>query len=295
MQAAIMSYCLQNALPQEERTLENVLKLAAEEGVPSIEPYMGGRGDEDVRKTAESIRKLANELGVALPAYGSGTRLGEIGPNRQPNMDKLKEEVEACAIMGATVVTFPVVDGQPVPPDQPKASVGVRFERMLPVLVEQTQELADHAATFNVELALLNHCFLVYLGWHQKWLAKLTERANFGACVDPGNYLHYGFQDPVEVCAELSGMAKMVRAGDVAPTPEDEIVAGFKKNGEFRPWGATRFGEGAIDQESCYRNLAQGGYKGVISLKTAGASPDGPLAAVRYSWKALSDLLDRIS
>ena len=112
--------------------------------------------------------------------------------------------------------------------------------------------------------------------------------------MDPGNYLHYGHQHPVGVCEELAGMAKMVRAGDVLPVPDEEIVAGFKDTGEFRPWGAARFGGGVIDQEACYRNLAEGGYTGFVSLKTAGASPEGPLAAIRQSWKALSDLLERI-
>jgi len=295
MQAAMMTYCLKNALPDGQQTLESIVRLAGKEEIRNLEVY-GGRWEfeGDRRKAAESLRKVADEAGVALPVYGSGTRLGHVGPEREPCMKRLKEEAEACAVLGAGVLTYPVVDGQPVPPDQPDAVVGIRFERMLPILVEQVQELADHAAKHGVEIAVLNHCFLVYLGWHQKWMARLADRANSGACVDPGNYLHYASQDPVSVCKELGSMAKMVRAGDVEPIPEDEVISKFKETGQFGLWRGTTFGNGVIDQEACYRNLAQGGYNGFVSLKTAGASPEGPLAAIRESWRALNELLERV-
>lgn len=296
MQAAVMSYCLKNALPEGGQTLEDMLRLAAQEGIEHVEVYAGAwEVDGDIRKAAEGLRQVADDTGVRLPVMGSGTRLGNLGNERDVCLDLLKRESEACAILGGTVMTLPIVDGQPVPPDQENARVGVRFERMLPELVAQLQELADHAANHGVELAVLNHCFLVYLGWHQKWLTLLTERANVGACVDPGNYLHYGHEDPVAVCRELAGMTKMVRAGNVAPVAEEEVIAQFKDVGEFRPWGAAPFDNGVIDQEACYRYLAEGGYTGFLSLKTAGPSPDGPLAAIRHSWQALVDVVGRVS
>ena len=43
-----------------------------------------------------------------------------------------------------------------------------------------------------------------------------------------------------------------------------------------------------------YRSLKDAGFDGVVSLKTAGSSPDGPLVAVRQSWAALCGLLRRI-
>ena len=83
----------------------------------------------------------------------------------------------------------------------------------------------------------------------------------------------------------------MVRAGDVARTPMADVKAAFSETGSFQPWHPAPFGEGLIDQEACYRSLKTGGYDGVVSLKTAGVSPDGPLAAVRQSWAALTALL----
>lgn len=292
MRAAIMSYCLRGVLRENDRSMDRIVTLAADEGFETLELYGGGwEVAGDLRKAAEELRRHADDRGVTLPVYGSGTRLGSIGVQREPNMKHLKVETEVCSILGGTVMTYPVVDGQPVPTDQPDAEVGIRFEKMLPVLVEQVQELADHACAFGVDIAVLNHCFLVYLGWHQRWLTRLSHRSNAGACVDPGNYLHYGHQDPVDVCRELSGVTKMVRAGNVVRRSEAEVVARFEASGEFSPWRATPLDAGQIDQAACYRNLAAGGYDGVVSLKNPGSSPDGPLTAIRQAWKTLNEQL----
>ena len=291
MQASIMSFCLKNACAADA-SMHDVLKLAAEEGIGNVEVYAGGWDfDGDVRQAAEALRKVADDVGVSLPTMGSGTRLGHLSAERETCMATLRAEAEACAVLGGSVMTLPIVDGQPIAPDQPNATVGVRFERMLPELVAQLQELADHASNFGVELAVLNHCFLVYLSWHQKWLAILCERANVGACVDPGNYLHYGHQEPVGACEELAPYAKMARAGGIVRVSEDDVIAGFADSGNFRPWAATLFDEGDIDQAACYDALARGGFDGYVSLKTAGNSPDGPLVAIRHSWKKLEEAI----
>jgi sugar phosphate isomerase/epimerase len=295
MQPAAMTYCLENALPDDERDAGDVLQFAAREGIECVEFYAGRwEVGGDRRRAAESVRGLADDAGVRIPAYGSGTRLGHLDHRRQQHLDELKIEVEACAILGGTVLAFPTVDAHPIPPDAPNATVGVHFERLLPDLVEQTQELADVAARHGVTIAVLNHCFVVDLSWRQRWLVELTDRENCGACVDPGNYLHYGHQDALEACNDIAGAAKMVRAGDVTRTPVADVKTAFGETGAFQPWGAASFGEGIIDQEACYRSLKDAGFDGVVSLKTAGASPDGPLAAVRQSWAALTALLRRV-
>ncbi|MDA0709856.1 MAG: TIM barrel protein [bacterium] len=288
MQAAVMSYCLRGGLAEDKRSMEDILMFAHREEISAVEIYAGAWDTEgDVRKAAEAIRPTAERLGVALPALGSGTRLGHIDSSREANMALLKAEVEACALIGGHVMTLPIVDGQPVAKDKANSIVGIRFEQMLPELVAQLHELSDHAARFHVDLAVLNHCFLVYLGWHQKWLTLLANRENVGACVDPGNYLHYGHENPEPVCVALASMAKMARAGNVMPTPEAEVIDQFRQKGQFNPWQAAPFDAGVIDQAACYRALAQGGFDGVVSLKTAGSHPDGAAAAIRASWQGL--------
>ena len=81
MRAAVMSYCLKNALPENEQTMENILRLASKEGIENIEIYAGQwQFEGDIRKVTESLRNIADSVGVKLPVYGSGTRVGHIGP-----------------------------------------------------------------------------------------------------------------------------------------------------------------------------------------------------------------------
>ncbi|MBT5711320.1 hypothetical protein HOI71_09780, partial [Candidatus Poribacteria bacterium] len=94
MQPAIMTYCLESVLPEGERGVEDVLRLAAREGMECVEFYAGRwEVDGDRRRAAESVRKLADAAGVRMPAYGSGTRLGHLGEQRAACLDELKAEV----------------------------------------------------------------------------------------------------------------------------------------------------------------------------------------------------------
>jgi sugar phosphate isomerase/epimerase len=295
MEAAIMSYCLKNVLPENEQGMEEIVRLAGEEGL-TVEVYGGGwKTGGDLRVAAEGLRRLADGAGVRMPVYGSGTRLGyPQAERRDAELTKLKQEVEVCKILGGTVVTFPIIDAQPMPPDRPGTDQGMPFERLLPFLVEQAVELADFAAEQGVDLAVLNHCFVCYLSWHQKWIGKLADRPNLGACVDPGNYLHYGGEDPVSACRTLQGCAKMARAGDAVALPEDETVDSFWERGRLSRSRPAIFGEGEIDQAACYGLLKAGGFDGVVSLKTAGPSEAGPLDAIRRSMENLRTLLKEI-
>jgi sugar phosphate isomerase/epimerase len=295
MDAVIMTYCLKNALSEKDPSMGDVIRLAGAEGF-GVEVYGGGwNPDEDLRNAAESAVKVAESSGVRMPAYGSGTRLGHPDPRKSEDlMAGLKIDVEVCEILGAGVLTFPIIDCQPVPPDRPDADQGMYFDRVLPFIVDQAQEISGFAAERGVDLAVVNHCFLCYLGWHQKWICKLTDRPNFGAGVDPGNYLHYGHEEPASACELVGKWAKMARAGDVVTRPEEETEAAFKSEGRLPFFQPVVFGQGEIDQKACYSGLKRAGFDGVVSLKSAGRSEGGPLEAIRESMESLSLLLKDI-
>ena len=295
MDAVIMTYCLKNALPDEDPSMEDVLRLAGAEGF-DVEIY-GGRWtpSEDLRTAAESARKVAEASGGSVPAYGSGTRLGHPDPQTGSDlMSKLKVDVEVCRILGANVLTFPIIDCQPVSPDRPGADQGLYFEKALPYIIDQAREISEYASGHEVDLAVVNHCFLCYLGWHQKWSSKITDRPNFGAGVDPGNYLHYGHEDAVSACQLVGDWAKMARAGDMVTRPEEETLVSFESNGRLPFFQAVVFGEGAIDQKGCYTNLKDAGGDGVGSLNSDGRAEDGPREAIRRSMSNLRSGLKAI-
>ena len=299
MKSGIMTYCLENALPESERSMDNLIRVAAKEGF-NLEVYYPDlkQGDKDIRELAESARKLADECGVRIFSLGMSARMGVVNPKlAAQNMMELKENLEVADILGAEVVCFAAIDSQPLPPQQPEAQFGMYFDRTLPYMIEQMQELADEAAKRDLNTALLNHCFLVYLGIHQRWISLLTDRPNAGACVDPGNYLFYtyGSADPVRETKLCAKHTKLVRAGDWSVASDHEVVERYRTapRGQGRLFNCTGviFGEGEVDHEACFRILIDAGYNGFVSLKVAGTSENGPMAAIRTSMNNLSKML----
>jgi len=302
LKSGIMTYCLKNALPESERNIENLIRVAAEEGF-ALEVYSPDlkQGDEDIRKLAESARKLADESSVKIFSLGTGARIGDIDPElAAKNMAELKEYLEVAEILDAETICPAAIDAQPMPPNQPGAKFGMLFDRAVPYIVNQMQELADEAAGRNVSIALVNHCYLVYLAIHQHWISLLTDRPNAGACVDPGNYMFYtyGSEDPVRETKIAAKHAKLVRAGDWTIASDDEVVENYRSAPEGRGrlfnCSGTILGDGKVDHEACFKVLADAGYDGYVSLKVAGTSEAGPLEAVKTSMKNLSDMLARV-
>jgi sugar phosphate isomerase/epimerase len=303
MQVTVMGQCLNALLPSDGRTIENRVRAAAEMGITRVEPFGGTwPAGVDCRRTAEAVRREGDSRGVAFPAFGSNTRIGEPGEGGARALATLKQEVEACRILGAGVLTCAAIDAQPVTPE---ASPGfaLPFERAIRHLLEPLRELAAYGAERGVRVAVLNHCSLVYLSWHQEWLARLVEGGPaggpgagdasssggtaVGAAVDPGNYLYYGSEDPIQAVRRLAPYAALVRIGDFRPRPEEAVRAGVAAEGRLSLWESAPLGEGVVDHVHCLRLLRQAGYQGIVSLKSPG--PPIPDAA-----EALRRALDRL-
>src|SRR5262249_15314253 len=122
--------------------------------------------------------------------------------------------------------------------------------------------------------------------WHQEWLARLVGGGPagapgvgdafpgggtpVGATVDPGNYLYYGSEDPIQAVRRLASCVALVRIGDFRPRPEEAVRAGVTAEGRLSLWESAALGEGVVDHLHCLRLLRQAGYQGVVSLKSPG-------------------------
>lgn len=293
MQIAVMGHCLNTLLPANERTLENRVRAAADAGIAHVEPFGGTWPvDVDPRQTAERVRREGERRGVSFPAFGSNTRLGDrgvgaglvpargAGTSPAPTLAALKREVEACQILGATVLTTAAIDAQPVTPAA-AAGFGLPFERAIGGLLEPLRELAEYAAERGVRIAVLNHCALVYLSWHQEWLIRLAGHPAAGAAVDPGNYLYYGCEAPEEATRRLAPHAAMLRIGDWRPRAEAAVREEFARSGRLSLWESAPLGEGVVDHLRCLQLLREADYKGMVSLKSPGPPIPDAAAALR--------------
>jgi sugar phosphate isomerase/epimerase len=282
MQVAVMGQCLHSLLPEGERTVEGRVRAAAAAGMNCVEPFGGVWPPEiDCRRVAETARREGDRHGVRFPVYGSNTRLGAFGERTSAALASLKQEVEACVILGATVLTCAAIDAQPVTPEA-AAGLGLPFERAITGLLEPLRELADYASTHGVRIAVLTHGALVYLSWHQEWLVRLSGHPNVGAAVDPGNYLYYGSEDPVGATRRLAAPAAVVRIGDWRARPTDSVAEDLRRTGRLSLWESAPLGEGEVDHLACLRLLKAAGYDGVVSLKSPGPPvPDAATALKR--------------
>jgi sugar phosphate isomerase/epimerase len=285
-----MGQCLTALLPAAERTVENRVRAAAEAGITDVEPFGGTwPADADPRTTAEIVRREGDRRGVRFPAFGSNTRLGGSGDGGQAALETLKREVEACRILGAGVLTAAAIDA---PPADGATGLVLPFERAISGLLEPLRELAEHAAAHGVRIGVLNHCALVYLSWHQEWLVRLADHPAARATVDPGNYLYYGVESPVEATRRLAAHAALVRIGDWRPRPEEAVKADWARTGRLSLWESVPLGEGVVDHLECLRLLRKAGYERIVSLKSPGPPvPDAATALKRaverlQSWVA---------
>jgi sugar phosphate isomerase/epimerase len=301
MQIAVMGHCLNALLPSDQRSVEDRVRVAAETGITHVEPFGGTWPAEvDPRRTAEVVRQEGDRRGVAFPAFGSNTRLGEpgvgaglvpaprAGTSLAPTLAVLKREVDACQILGATVLTTAAIDAQPVTTDA-AAGFGLPFERAIGGLLEPLRELAEYAAERGVRIAVLNHCALVYLSWHQEWLIRLADHPAAGAAVDPGNYLYYGGEDPLEATRRLASHAALVRIGDWRPRTEAAVREEFARSGRLSLWESAPLGEGVVDHGRCLHLLRTAGYQGVVSLKSPGPPIPDAHQALRRAVERLRD------
>jgi sugar phosphate isomerase/epimerase len=287
MQVTVMGHCLNALLPQEERTIEGRVRAAAEAGISHVEPFGGAwPADVDCRQTAQAVRREGDRRGVSFPAFGSNTRLGITDERGSETLAVLKREIEACQIIGAGVLTCAAIDAQPVTAEA-STGYGLPFERAIRGLVEGLRELAEYGAERGVRIGVLTHSALVYLSWHQEWLARLADHPAAGATVDPGNYLYYGSEDPLAATQRLVSHAALVRIGDWRPRPEEAVRTEFKEKGRLSLWESVPLGEGIVDHVGCLRALKQAGFQGIVSLKSPG--PPVPDAAT-----ALRRALDRL-
>src|SRR5690242_17453009 len=95
MKIAVMGHCLNALLLANERTVENRVRAAADAGISLVEPFGGTwPADEDPRRTAEVVRREGDRRGIAFPAFGSNTRLGERGERGAASLAALRREVE---------------------------------------------------------------------------------------------------------------------------------------------------------------------------------------------------------
>jgi sugar phosphate isomerase/epimerase len=121
----------------------------------------------------------------------------------------------------------------------------------------------------------------------------LLPRLPVGAAVDPGNYLYYGSEAPIQAVQRLLPYAALVRIGDWRPRPEEAVRAGVAREGRLSLWESAPLGEGVVDHAGCLHLLRQAGYQGIISLKSPGPPVPDAAEALRRAFDHLQRWVEK--
>jgi len=182
--------------------------------------------------------------------YNMSLDLGHFGIGIQHS---LKEGLDTAHFLGADVVKI----SMDLPRPRPRA--GSRFHpKVVPYLLETAEQLkkaAPLATSYNIRLALENHCDS--FSDEILWVLKKVGHPFVGACIDTVNAWHMA-EDPMKAIENLAPVAFTNHFRD---DRIDFCRDGFKVSG-------VAVGEGDIDMQKAYELIKENSPTNRINIET---------------------------
>ncbi|HHW24261.1 MAG TPA: sugar phosphate isomerase/epimerase [Bacillota bacterium] len=191
MKIGLSSYSLVNRIYSGEMSVLDVMQFAADNGAKHFElvPFgykfyddETGQFDEGL---IEAVRAKSAELGLPLSNYAVlADLLKPTEAEREAERERLKRHIDVAAKLGVPFMRHDVSSfRRPLELNTP-----AEFERLFPLMVEQTRELSEYAAQYGITTLVENHGFFVNGGDRLVRLAEAVGRENFGVLCDIGNF-----------------------------------------------------------------------------------------------------------
>ena len=190
-------------------TIKDNLTLAKNAGFEGVELAFTEVGELTVNssdKEVLAIRKVADDLGLKLPSFASGTcwdyRLSDDDPVlRQKAKDMIKRQLETAKLLGAdTILVIPGVVNASFSFPEKKVAYDVVYERAM----EGIHELKPYAESLQVNMALENvgSKFLLSPMEMRDFIDKIGSKY-VNAYLDIGNTMSVGYpEDWIRVLGE---------------------------------------------------------------------------------------------
>lgn len=240
LKPAITVYGAHLLVPEEKRTVANIVKAASEVGFEAID--LGYYWGENKAAEMEDVKKIAEDCGIAIGNYIVGDNLGNaIEKGELPaEIDKVKTALDEAAMMGCKALR--VFAG----------GYNVSFDEYAPKIADALASCLDHAAQNKVVMALEDHGASCKDSTQMLYYLTKLDSPWLRANVDIGNFWNYGELPETGVRATAK-YAAMVHVKDYR-----------RINGTLV---SVPVGEGEIDFTKCFQILTEAGYSGLISLE----------------------------
>lgn len=266
MKSSVSSYSFYQYIKAGKMTQFDTIAKAHELGFDSIE-FITIDGSKDYALQCENARKLraeADKYGMTITAYTIGGRLyNEDKEALRAEIERLKGQVDICAILGAPVMRHDVVY-------QLGNTVESRsFDAMLPTIAASVREITEYAATKGIRTCSENHGYIAQDSDRIERLINMVAHENYGALVDMGNFL-CADENPAISVSRVAQFAFHVHAKDmIIRNKPISTISSFQTRGSNYLIGVA-VGEGDVPVEQCLRILKKAGYDGVASIEYEG-------------------------
>jgi len=263
MKISVSTYSFRRYLKSGKMQQWDCVARAAAMGFDGIEISNFSPPDEmDIRAYAAQLREEAEKYDLEIPIFLCNADFLKSGVELEKEITRLKELVDAAAILGVPCMRHDV-------------SVGdgkTNFYVALPQLANACQEITAYAAERGIKTCVENHGYFCQGRERLEALYAAVNHENFGLLVDMGNFLFADDVPAVSVGA-LAEHAFHAHAKDfhIKPASGANPGRGFgwqSKSGQYLR-GAI-IGHGDVDVMHCIRALQKNKYDGWLGVEFEG-------------------------
>ncbi len=217
---------------------------------------------------AAELKAEADRVGIPIMNYTIGADfLAGSGGDLDAEVERVKREVDVAEILGAPGMRHDCSGGT-----FPANWQGARtFDAALPKMAAGCRAIAEYAAGKGIKTMIENHGRFCQESLRIEKLVTAVNHPNFGLLIDIGNFM-CADDEPELAVGRLLPFAFHCHAKDFHRKSGMEPCPGkgwFQSRAGNWLRGAI-IGHGNAPVAQCVRNLAQGGYKGVLSIEFEG-------------------------
>lgn len=241
MKFGITVYGAHLMMPEEKRSVGNIIKAAAGVGFDGID--LGYYWGENRQEEFKEAKLIADSEGIAIANYIVGNNFGNAAAEERlaAEIDKVKQALEEAAYFNCKVLR--VFAG----------GYDLDWKTYSPKIAEAFAACVETAEKCNVVMALEDHGALCKNSTEQLYYIAEVNSPWLRANADIGNYWGSGGESPTAALSNILEYVSMVHVKDYAIINNTRV--------------ACPVGEGLIDFPTCFRMLKDANYDGYLSLE----------------------------
>lgn len=241
MKTGITIYGAHLLVPEEKRTVANIIRAAAHVGFDGID--LGYYWGEDKTSEFAEAKKVADGEGIAIANYIVGNNFGNAAAeDRLPaEIEKVKVALEEAASFGCKALR--VFGG----------GYDLDWTTYSPQIADALAACVATAEKCNVVMALEDHGALCKNSAEQLFYINKVNSPFLRATADIGNYWFPGGERPEDGVKNIAPYTAMVHVKDYVIVNNTQV--------------ACPSGDGLIDFKRCFRILKDAGFDGYLSLE----------------------------